>query len=423
MNGTATPEHGEFANRKYRDEPHPEDPRTPFQHDKDRILYSTAFRRLQYKTQVYVIHEGDLYRTRLTHTLEVAQIARALASFLEADIDLAEAIALAHDIGHAPFGHAGGEKLRELGATYGLSFEHNIQSYKIVSSLEERYASFKGLNLTHATLEGILRHCTYFDNEEEIKSSIPPELNEVLVYWRSQQPGAEAQIVNLADIIAYAAHDIEDALSAGLINLDTFKTKVKEEKITFLEKIIEEELPKHIRSYQARLGDATGMTISKVQNRIMARLIIDKLIRETVQESEANIKNLSSRGGELWMRIREHKSLVVALPNKLEEQVKMLVTSVLFKCVYQEPRVVIMMEKAKRILETLFHAFMREPRALPTITQAQVQDYFRMPAEQQRGEAMKKMLAGVIIDYISGMTDKYAMDTYELLTQAYEKVL
>ncbi len=232
MRKIATPKCSEFAKRRYKDELHPKDVRTPFQHDKDRILYSTAFRRLQYKTQVYVIHEGDLYRTRLTHTLEVAQIARALASFLKADTDLAEAIALAHDIGHTPFGHVGGDKIKELVAIYGLSFEHNVQSYRIVSSLEERYASFKGLNLTHATLEGILRHCTYFDKQEDIKSSIPDELmDEVSMYWDSPQPSAEAQIVNLADIIAYAAHDIEDALSAGLIDWDTFIRKLGEEKV------------------------------------------------------------------------------------------------------------------------------------------------------------------------------------------------
>jgi len=256
MRKIAIPNCSEFAKRRYKDELHPKDARTPFQHDKDRILYSTAFRRLQYKTQVYVIHEGDLYRTRLTHTLEVAQIAKALASSLKADIDLAEAIALAHDIGHAPFGRAGGKKINDLVATYGLSFEHNIQSYRIVSSLEERYASFKGLNLTHATLEGILRHCTYFDKQEDIKSSIPNELmDEVSMYWNSQQPSAEAQIVNLADIIAYATHDIEDALSAGLIDWNTFKSKAKEEEITFLEKIIDEELPQHECTYQPGKGN------------------------------------------------------------------------------------------------------------------------------------------------------------------------
>lgn len=198
---------------------------------------------------------------------------------------------------------------------------------------------------------------------------------------------------------------------------------MKEEKITFLEKIIDEELLQHKCTYQHRVGSTVDVAISKVRNWITSRLIIDKLIRETVQESEANINSLSGRGGEPWIRVREHESPVVALPNNLREEVTRLVNSVLFNCVYQEPRVMIMMEKAKRILEVLFRAFMNEPRALPTITQAGLQDYFKMPEEQQKSKLGKKILAQVIADYVSGMTDKHAMDTYQLLTQAYEKAL
>jgi dGTPase len=163
MKMTAASQEGELAKRKYKDESQSGDIRTPFQHDRDRVIHSTAFRRLQYKTQVYAIHEGDLYRTRLTHSLEVAQIARGIAYHLGADPDLAEAISVAHDLGHAPFGHTGENKLRDLLAQFGIPFDHNVQSYRIVTELEERYTEFKGLNLTHATLEGILRHCTFFD--------------------------------------------------------------------------------------------------------------------------------------------------------------------------------------------------------------------------------------------------------------------
>ena len=172
-----TPIESIWAERVYEDEPQTDANRTLFQHDRDRIIHSTAFRRLQYKTQVYVIHEGDLYRTRLTHSLEVGQIARGLAFNLGADPDLAEAIALAHDLGHAPFGHIGDDKLKDLLSSkkYKIPFDHNIQSYRIVTGLEERYSLFKGLNLTRATLDGILRHRTLFDPEKDIRNNIPED--------------------------------------------------------------------------------------------------------------------------------------------------------------------------------------------------------------------------------------------------------
>ncbi|MCL6613861.1 MAG: dNTP triphosphohydrolase, partial [Firmicutes bacterium] len=188
---------------------HPEEPdeyRTAFQRDRDRILYSTAFRRLQYKTQVYVIHEGDAYRTRLTHTLEVMQHARTLARVLRANEDLTEAIALAHDLGHAPFGHGGEEELDRLLAGEG-GFEHNRQSLRIVDRLERRYAAFPGLNLCYETREGLARHTTRYDR--------PPSEPE---FAATPFPGLECQIVNLADQLAFCAHDLDDALRSGLLN-------------------------------------------------------------------------------------------------------------------------------------------------------------------------------------------------------------
>jgi dGTPase len=424
MKSIALPQNCELAKRLHEDELHPDDPRTAFQHDKDRILYSTAFRRLQYKTQVYVIHEGDLYRTRMTHTLEVAQISRALALRLEADADLAEAIALAHDLGHSPFGHAGGETLKELASNYGVSFEHNVQSYRTVSNLEERYSSFSGLNLTRASLEGILRHCTFFDDPADIKSCIPDELRkEVEVHWQSPQPSAEAQIVNIADMIAYAAHDIEDALSVGLIERGVFEKRIEEEGILFLRDILAKELPQKIIEYEKRSSESSDVSIRKVRERIMARLIVDKLIRETVRQSAKNIEILYSRDGDLWANIRDNKLATVALSDSIEGQVRSLINDVLFNSVYQEPRVVFMMEKGKRILELLFRFFAEQPKALPDVTQARLQDYFRMSKKQQKGKRGKRILGQVVIDYISGMTDKYAMDMYDLITQAYQKVL
>lgn len=422
-----TPLKSEFTKRKFEEESQKGDDRTPFQHDKDRILHSIAFRRLQYKTQVYVIHEGDFYRTRLTHTLEVSQIARALAHMLGANTDLAEAIALAHDLGHTPFGHAGGDKLRELVAEYKIPFEHNIQAYRIVSYLEERYASFDGLNLTHATLEGILRHCTYFDREEDIISGIPKDMeNEVQGYFnKSRQPSVEAQIVNIADVIAYAAHDLEDALAAGLIDWDDFRTETGKRSITFLKKLMDRDLDKQICTYVDRKGSINKMNprALKVGNRILSRLVIDKLIRETVRHTKSNIASLGGYGANLWQEVRAHSTSSVALPEVLEGQVKTLVEEVLFNSVYRAPRVMVMMEKAKRIVEVLFQAFMNEPRALPLVTQARLPDCFCKLEGHRLSASNKKILAQVIADYISGMTDKYAMDMYQLLTQAYEKAL
>lgn len=331
---------------------------------------------------------------------------------------------MAHDLGHSPFGHAGGETLKELASKRGVSFEHNVQSYRTVSVLEERYSSFNGLNLTQASLEGILRHCTYFDDPADIKSCIPGELRkEVRVYWQSPQPSAEAQIVNIADMIAYAAHDTEDALSVGLIDWDVFEKTIRKEQIGFLIDILEKELPRKILDYKKRIPGSSDMSVRKVGDRIVARFIVDKLIRETVEQSLKNIEILDSQNGELWVNIRANKSATIALPDNLESQVRNLVNDVLFNSVYREPRVVLMMEKGKRILELLFTFFTEQPKALPNVTQTRLQDYFRMSKKQRQGNVGKRILVQVVIDYISGMTDKYAMDMYDSITQAYQKVL
>jgi dGTPase len=426
MTDARTPTDGELAKRRYRDESQIADPRSPFRHDRDRIIHCTAFRRLQYKTQVYVIHEGDLYRTRLTHSLEVAQIAMGLAQSLEADGDLAEAIALAHDLGHAPFGHSGEETVRHLMEKHGIPFDHNIQSYRIVSELEERYTNFKGLNLTYATLEGILRHFTYFDKEESIRASIPRELQrEVAQFWSTPQPTLEAQTVNVADIIAYAAHDIEDALEVGLLNWDEFYRSIEKYSIAFMKELIDHPLAESLKEYQQRNGDTSGPLLAKMRNRTLSRLIIDKLIRETTQNAKANLVKLNKKrtASPLSEEIRMSPSAMVALPGALQEQVKILVEDLLFNRVYREPRVVIMSEKGRRILQALFETFMRVPAALPTRTQCRLVAYYALDEKQRRSKRGQRMLARVVADYISGMTDKYAMDMYQTLTQAYEKAL
>ena len=424
MKTIPTSQEEELTKRRYKDEPQIDDIRTPFQHDKDRIIHSTAFRRLQYKTQVYVIHEGDLYRTRLTHSLEVAQIARGLALQLGADPDLAEAIALAHDLGHAPFGHVGGDTLRGLLAPLGVPFDHNVQSYRIVTALEERYTDFTGLNLTYATLEGILRHCTYFDNEEEILSNTPDELQkEVSSVWDHKHPTIEAQVVNIADSVAYAAHDLEDALEVGLLEWAEFKKLADEYAIEFVASIINNDLQNAIEEYKQSNREANKEIVRKVRNRTLSRLLINELILQTVAQSKKNLAEFKCDSGQLVGAIRQSRTITVALPSGFEEQLRNLLDRILFNHVYQEPRVMIMMLKAKRILEALFSAFMETPKALPSRTQGKLGTYYQLDQKKRASEQGRRILARVVGDYISGMTDKYAMDTYQLLTQAYEKAL
>jgi dGTPase len=424
MKGIATPIDSIWAKRMFEDEPQKDDPRTPFQHDRDRILHSTAFRRLQYKTQVYVIHEGDLYRTRLTHSLEVAQIAKGITCRFKANSDLSEAISLAHDLGHPPFGHVGEKKLHELLSKYGIPYEHNGQSYRIVTRLEGRYPSFEGLNLTCATLEGILRHSTPFEPPQNVRKSARGEIRaEVLRYLNySSQPSFEAQVVNIADIIAYAAHDIEDALAVGLISWEALESEIKREKITFLKEIINNQLKKKEEEYERRCPDATEELIRKVKFRTLSRLIINHLINEVCKETESNLDKLG-QSKDLWQKIRISKDPVVAFNIELKGEVENLVQKVLFNNVYQDPRVMIMMEKAKRILGVLFESFMNEPKSLHRVTQARLSHYFSIPVEKRNSFSAEKQLAQVVGDYISGMTDKYAMDMYQLFTQAYEKTL
>ena len=424
MKMIATSQEGELAKRRYEDESQIGDIRTPFQHDKDRIIHSSAFRRLQYKTQVYVIHEGDLYRTRLTHSLEVAQVARGIALQLRADTDLAEAIALAHDLGHAPFGHMGGDTLRRLLDPFGVPFDHNVQSYRIVTDLEERYTDFKGLNLTYATLEGILRHCTYFDNEKDILANIPAELKkEVSSFWNHKQPIIEAQIVNIADSIAYATHDLEDALEVGLLEWGEFEELVGKYVIAFVNEIINNELHNTMEKYEQANKGANNEIVTKVKHRTLSRLLINKLILETVEQSKKNLDEFHCNGEQITAAVRDSRNVTVALPATLEKQLRDLLSEILFNHVYREPRVMIMMQKAKRILEALFSSCMEVPETLPSRTQAKLETYYQLDGKKRASKSGRRILAQFVGDYISGMTDKYAMDTYQLLTQAYEKTL
>lgn len=360
---------------------HPEagdDPRTAFQRDRDRILHSAAFRRLQYKTQVFVFHEGDFYRTRLTHSLEVAQIGGALARMVGANPDLVEAISLAHDLGHPPFGHGGEEELNALMASEG-GFDHNLQSLRVVDELEIRYPSFPGLNLTWEVREGIARHETFFDQ--------PPVPAEFAAF---PQPGLEAQLSSLADMIAYCTHDLEDALNFGFLREDELERYVA----------LWRELP---------AVDVTHpyppLVASAMRRSFRVRSLIDRLIRAAAQET---VRRLAAHGVGEPDAVRALPEPVAGFPEEIYAQLAAL-KDYLYEQVYYDPRTRRMMFKGRMILRRLFTAFTDHPELLPR----NVQEQFASGENRFR----------VVCDYISSMTDRHAMDLYDMLFQPYERSL
>ena len=333
--------------------------RSEFQRDRDRIVHSTAFRRLEYKTQVFVNHEGDLFRTRLTHSLEVAQIARGIARALHLNEDLVEAISLAHDLGHTPFGHAGQDALNVCMRDHG-GFEHNLQSLRIVDLLEERYAAFDGLNLCFETREGIVKHCSLD------KARTLGELGER--FLNSTQPSLEAQICNLADKIAYNNHDVDDGIRSGLISLDQLEGVGL--------------FARHVTSVRAINPGLGGRRLIHETIRRMINALVCDLIETTVG-------NIAAQQPKELSEVRLGPSLVAFSEELREGQREM--KQFLRKNLYQHYLVLRMTSKAQRIISDLFAAFMSDPRMLPP----QYQD----DADQARGVA----------DYIAGMTDRYAM--------------
>ncbi len=341
--------------------------RTEFQRDRDRIIHSTAFRRLEYKTQVFINHEGDLFRTRLTHSLEVAQIARSVARNLRVNEDLVEAIALAHDLGHTPFGHVGQDVLNECMREYG-GFEHNLQSLTIVDKLEERYAGFNGLNLCFETREGLLKHCS----RENAK-----HLGEVGQRFLSGgQPTLEAQIANFADAIAYNNHDIDDGLRSGLITLEQLAT-VELWHIHYCQVV---------QTYPTLEG---RRLIYETVRRIINALIVD-----LITTTNANLQQHAPTSPDA---VRLSPPLV-AHSTTLAEQMRQL-KRFLFKNLYRHYHVVRMSNKAKRVVSALFNAFHQDPRLLPPAYQSDA------PQAQPR----------LIAHYIAGMTDRYALKEYHNL--------
>ena len=348
--------------------------RTEFQRDRDRIVHSTAFRRLVYKTQVFVNHEGDLYRTRLTHTLEVAQIARSIARTLRLNEDLTEAIALAHDLGHTAFGHVGQDVLNECMQPYG-GFEHNFQSLRVVDKLEEKYPEFDGLNLMFDTREGILKHCSV--KNARIMGNLGTR------FLTRKQPSLEAQIANIADEIAYNNHDIDDGLRSGLIRLEQLQ------ELAIFKDHYKDVITRYDRLKQRRISHE------------VIRRIINELVLDLTQHTNNNI----TKAHILTVKDVRNTTKTIAdfspsIKNKTIE-----LKQFLYKNLYRHDRVKAMSELAQKIISDLFIQFMDNIELLPEEHKLKAQIKFDIKG--------KSGLARVVADYIAGMTDRYAQAEHE----------
>ena len=343
--------------------------RSEFQRDRDRIIHSTAFRRLEYKTQVFVNHEGDLFRTRLTHSIEVAQIARSLTRNLRLNEDLVEAISLAHDLGHTPFGHAGQDALNACMKDYG-GFEHNLQSLRVVDSLEQRYGAFDGLNLMFETREGVLKHCSLTNAQQ---------LGDIgRRFIERKQPTLEAQLANLADEIAYNNHDIDDGLRSGLLTTDQLN-----------------EVTLYARYRHEAESQFPGISGRRAINETVRRMI-NALVDDLIQQSRANIRQAEIKTID---DVRNAPPLIAFSENMKKEaqELKRFLRTNLYHH-YQVNR---MTSKARRIVTDLFDIFITGPELLPL-------DY-QIAGDDRTAQARK------VADYIAGMTDRYAMREYRRL--------
>jgi dGTPase len=345
--------------------------RNQFQRDRDRIIHSSAFRRLEYKTQVFVNHEGDLFRTRLTHSLEVAQIGRAIARNLNLHEDLVEGIALAHDLGHTPFGHAGQDALNECMRDFG-GFEHNLQSLRVVDLLEQRYAEFDGLNLTFELREGILKHCSL--NNAKLLGDVGER------FINKAQPSLEAQLTNLADEIAYNNHDVDDGLRSGLITLEQL------EQVTLF--------ADNLNKVRAQYPELTGRRLIHET----VRRMINALVVDLCSQSNTNITNAAPKTID---DVRNNAMLISFSPAMREQQTEL--KRFLRTNLYQHYRVNRMTSKAQRIVRELFQIFMQDLKLMPDEFQQRAR--LDSPTDQARAVA----------DYIAGMTDRYAIKEYQRL--------
>jgi dGTPase len=359
--------------------------RTPFQRDRDRIIHSTAFRRLKHKTQVFIAHEGDHYRTRLTHSIEVAQIARALARALRADEDLAEAVALVHDFGHTPFGHTGEDTLNERMAAFG-GFDHNAQALRVVTKLERRYAEFDGLNLTWETLEGLVKHNGPLVDAGGVGLKGPVaksvrDYNELHDLHIGEFAGLEAQCAAIADDIAYNAHDIDDGLRSGLLTLDSLR-----------EARLPADILREVRALYPALDPVR--TTHELVRRQITRMVEDVIVssRARLAEAAPDSADAVRRAG---------RAMVAFSPGmaELEAELKAL----LYRKLYRNPTVMAVRENADQVVRDLFDRYMADPAEMP---------------EGWRGvlvDATETVKARHVADFLAGMTDTYALKEHRRL--------
>jgi dGTPase len=348
--------------------------RSEYQRDRDRIIHSGAFRRLEYKTQVFVNHEGDMFRTRLTHSIEVAQIGRSIARTLQLNEDLTEAISLAHDLGHTPFGHAGQDALNACMKDYG-GFEHNLQSLRVVDELEERYAEFRGLNLTFESREGILKHCSVAKAKE---------LGDIGQRFLSkQQPGLEAQLANVADEIAYNNHDVDDGLRAGLITVEQLQ-----------------EISLFREQYQAVMQRYPDLTGRRLIHEVVRRMI-NCQVTDLVEASRARLRAVAPLNID---NVRVQDAPLIGFSEAMRDR-NLELKRFLRKHLYQHYKVRRMSAKTQRVIRTLFEVFMNDAALLPPEFSVMASAW-----EDSQGTVGR---ARAVSDYIAGMTDRYAIAEYE----------
>ena len=371
----------------------PESPtRSPFQRDRDRVIHSAAFRRLKYKTQVFVYHEGDYYRTRLTHSLEVAQIARSVSRALGLNEDLAEALALAHDLGHTPFGHSGEDALDEAMAPYG-GFDHNDQTLRVITRLEHRYAEFDGLNLTWETLEGVVKH-----NGPLVAPMVPargdrPLPATIAAYVKEHDlelhthAGAEAQVAALADDLAYANHDVDDGLRAGLFAVEDLA------QVPLAGPVFAEVTARYPGLEEPRLIHES------------VRRLIDRMVNDLLAETRRRLESAAPRSAQ---EIRDLDAPVVDFGGDMKKNLGVL-KDFLFQSMYRHYKVNRMASKARRVVRDLFDLYLREPECLPT--------EWRREAAGFDEAAMARLVA----DYIAGMTDRFALEEHRRLFDLYAR--
>jgi dGTPase len=347
--------------------------RGEFQRDRDRIVHSTAFRRLVYKTQVFVNHEGDLYRTRLTHSLEVAQIARTVAGALGLNESLVEAISLAHDLGHTPFGHAGQDSLNECMRDYG-GFEHNLQSLRVVDELEAKYADFPGLNLTFETREGILKHCSA--RNARMLGVVGER------FLERRQPGLEAQVANIADAIAYNNHDVDDGIRAGLLSVE----KLREQSLFDVQF-------NEVRRLHPDIEDRR--LVYEIIRRMINRVVTDLIDTTQATLDEAKPESIDD--------VRAHDRVMVSFSETVNNE-HVALKAFLMKNLYKHPQVREMTDSARQMVSMLFQSYMSDPGQMPT----------EFSAAALNGEETAR--ARVVSDYVAGMTDRFAIAEHERLS-------